>query len=81
MNYILFVKQTCPYCVKAQDLLKDKGLKYKVVEFEPPHESVLQQIKDAHGWSTVPMIFCKSADALEFVGGYTDLLKFLETDE
>ena len=31
MRYILFIKQECPYCVRAIDLLEKQGKDYDVV--------------------------------------------------
>ena len=81
MKYILFVKQQCPFCVKAQSLLEEKNLEHNVINFEDSQRDTLQEIKNAYEWATVPMIFCRSGSMTEFVGGYTDLVKFLETNE
>jgi len=73
MRYILFVKEACPYCKMAADLLEEKGLDYSQVVFEKGQEEVLEQIKSAHNWKTVPMIFCREGSSIDFIGGYTDL--------
>ena len=78
MRYILFVKKTCPFCIKAERLLKEKALDYKLVAFEHGQESVLQEIKEAHDWKTVPMIFHREGNLISFIGGYTDLLGHFE---
>ena len=31
-RYIIFCKATCPFCVKAKELLDQQGLKYSVVD-------------------------------------------------
>ena len=84
MRYVLFVKDACPFCVKAEELLNDKGLDFKSVSFEPEQEGLLQEMKDAYHWQTVPMVFQVSAPnqpgmpEIKFIGGYTDLIKFLD---
>ena len=75
MRYILFVKESCPYCTMAIQLLEEKNLNYKSIAFEPDQELVLQEIKSAYDWSTVPMVFYRNGDLTKFIGGYTDLLR------
>ena len=79
MRYILFIKQTCPFCVKAVQLLQQRGLPYKIVDFEPDQEEVLREIKEAHSWKTVPMIFERDGADIKFIGGFTDLEEWLES--
>ena len=80
MRYILFAKKTCPYCIMAQDLLQERGEDYSVVDFEPGQEGVLTEIKKAHEWSTVPMVFSRDGQDIKFIGGYSDLLKLFEDE-
>ena len=75
MRYVIFGKKQCPYCVKAEALLEERGEKIKVVNFEPDQDVVLQEIKNAYEWPTVPMIFeVNDSAAINFIGGYTDLV-------
>ena len=76
MKYVLYATEACPFCVKARELLEREGKEFKVVNFEENHQSILQDIKEAYGWSTVPMIF-EVGDSINLVGGYTDLIKHL----
>ena len=62
----------------ARELLEDLGLEHHVVNFEEDQFSVLDEIKAAYDWKTVPMILFKSGDLVEFIGGYTDLKERLE---
>ena len=76
MRYVLFMKEECPYCVKARQLLEEKDQNFKIVSFEPDQESVLTEIKDAYDWPTVPMIFKIDDDKkINFIGGYSDLVE------
>ncbi len=79
-RFVLFVKEECPYCVSAQELLEEKGLKYTVYDFKGPRQKVvLKEIKEKHNWKTVPMIFFLSERELpKFIGGYTDLVQYFE---
>jgi len=80
MRYILFVKESCTYCTMAVQLLEEKNLSYKSIAFEPDQETVLQEVKEAYAWNTVPMIFYRNGNLIKFVGGYTDLLKEIENE-
>ena len=78
MKYVLFVKEECPFCVKAKELLVERGENFKLVVFKKGQEKVLKEIKDAYEWPTVPMIFhVADASAIKFIGGCTDLEKHL----
>lgn len=86
MKYIVLVRVgpdgiDCPYCVKAQELLNKKNLNYELIAFNKEHSALLQQIKDAFEWGTVPMIFSKEEHLVGFVGGYTDLVSLLDDNE
>jgi len=79
MKYVLFIKEECPFCIKAKELLIEKNENFKLVTFNHGQEEVLKEIKEAYDWPTVPMIFHVTGDAtIKFVGGYTDLEKHLD---
>ena len=78
MKYIIFCKPSCPFCVKAVSLLEDSKKSFKVVDFNEDQIGVLQEIKAALEWQTVPMIFTKSNNDMKFIGGFTDLAEHLK---
>jgi glutaredoxin len=82
-KYILYVKKTCPFCVKARELLSIYEADTRIIALDDT-PVVLQEMKEAWNWKTVPMIFEYSANdpiaTTKFVGGYTDLKQRLETD-
>lgn len=78
MEYIVFCKPSCPYCIQAIDLLEGNNKSFKVVNFNENQGEVLQEIKAALDWQTVPMIFLKDKSVMNFIGGYTDLVEQLE---
>ena len=81
MRYVVFAKETCPYCVKAVELLEDKEQNFKIVNFEEDQTKILEDIKEAYQWKTVPMVFEISDNAaIKFVGGYTDLVAALDEE-
>ena len=80
MNYIVYVRDNCPFCVKAEELLNTKNLNYKIVNFSADQTQLLSEIKNAYSWTTVPMIFRREENEIEFIGGYTDLEKILANE-
>jgi glutaredoxin len=78
--FIIFYSPTCPYCIKALDLLKATKKKYKCYnvkgEIEIVHKN-LARMASTTGFDvyhrTIPIIFYKG----KFIGGYDILTKFL----
>ena len=66
--------------MKAKALLDEKGLEYKLVNFSGQQESILQEMKDAYDWKTVPMIFSRVGNVINFIGGFTDLVNSLDSN-
>ena len=67
-NVEMYVKTTCPYCVRASQLLAKKGIKateYRVDAGGPLKEQMVQR----SGRMTVPQIFIDG----RHVGGCDDL--------
>jgi len=64
----------CPYCTRAKDLLRRKGVKYKEVnvEDEARREAMVDR---AGGRRTVPQIFIGE----QHVGGFDDLYALEKT--
>ena len=74
----MFAKESCPFCVQAQKLLEEHEVNFKLIKFEENQKKILQEIKEAYEWATVPMIFQITDHAvINFIGGYTDLEKHL----
>ena len=79
MKYVLFVKTSCPFCVRAQEILEEQNLEFNLINFEEDQRSILEEIKAAYEWPTVPMIFQVKDDAvIKFIGGFTDLENHLD---
>tara|TARA_Y100000034_G_scaffold132209_1_gene194647 strand:+ start:630 stop:881 length:252 start_codon:yes stop_codon:yes gene_type:complete len=81
MRYIIFAKETCFYCIQTQKLLDDREKKYKIINFSAEQEGILNEIKNVCDWKTVPMVFCREGNNIQFIGGYTDLVKCLSDVE
>lgn len=67
-------KDPCPYCDRALNFFKAKGVEVEIVDLTNNLDEV-DNWKQKTGWSTVPMIFIGE----RFVGGYVDV-KQLEAD-
>ena len=80
-RFILIIQSSCPYCDKTIDLLSAKDLRYNVIEFTPDQKEVLNKMKTAYEWDTVPMIFHRNQNTINFIGGFTELVKYFEQEE
>lgn len=65
----IYIKPTCPYCLRAQALLKKKGVAFHVIDINKEPERRPEMIERAGGRSTVPQIFIDG----RHVGGCDDL--------
>lgn len=65
----MYLKTTCPYCIRAARLLESKGVEFESYVIDHGDEKRAEMIKRAHGRTTVPQIFI---DGLH-VGGCDDL--------
>lgn len=68
--YVIYSKEDCPFCVKAQTVL---GMLQE--EFEVRDQKEYQELFQERGWKTVPQIF----DNETYVGGYDELRVYLKT--
>ena len=77
-KYILYTKSSCPFCIKAEELLKIYDAEYNTICIDSA-PLLFEQMKEAWKWKTVPMVFQYTGDnpigTLQFIGGYTDLEK------
>ena len=68
---VIYTKATCPYCVMAKSLLKQKGVD-KVEEIRVDlDENQLELMIERTGHRTVPQIYINETH----VGGFDDLSK------
>ena len=81
-KYVVYVKDTCPFCIKAQELLRIHEKEYQVISLDA-NPVLLENMKKAWTWKTVPMVFeftDNDPSATKFVGGYTDLKSILTNE-
>ena len=64
----VYTKDYCPYCDRAKNLLKNKGLAFEVIDVEND-EKLFEELKAKTGLRTVPQIFVGD----QLICGFTDL--------
>lgn len=67
----IFTRENCPYCRKAKELLKSKGLSFKETDLTD-NETLEKELEERTGRDTVPQILIGS----QHIGGYDDLKEF-----
>ena len=80
MRYFeIYAWTECPFCTHAKELLIEKGEQFMFCCLDQS-DALLKHIKDKYDWNTVPIIVGKHTEKNEekFVGGFTDLQKYLE---
>lgn len=74
----LYTKPTCPYCIRAKQLLTNKGVNFHEINFlrisDEERSELAQKTKN---YRTVPQIFIGE----KFIGGCDDLTKLEQTGE
>jgi glutaredoxin 3 len=68
MKAIVWSKNSCPYCVQAKALLKQKGIEFEErnIEVDWSKDQLLEAVPTAR---TLPQIFLDD----QLVGGFTEL--------
>lgn len=65
----IYTSSTCPYCVRAKNLLKNKGVLYRELIVDGKPELIAESVMRSDGMRTVPQIFIENYH----VGGYDEL--------
>lgn len=65
---VVYTKSYCPFCDRAKDLLKRKGVNFEEVFLDDKPEEYAA-LKAKTGLMTVPQIFIND----QLIGGYTDM--------
>jgi glutaredoxin 3 len=71
-NVIIYTINNCIYCNLAKELFKKNNINYKEINVEKDI-NLFNDLLKLTGCKTVPQIFINE----KFVGGYNDLVKFL----
>lgn len=64
---IVYTKIPCPYCDRAKNLLKNKGVLFEEKLLKTSDEMLA--LKQKTGWMTFPQIFING----NMIGGYDDM--------
>ncbi len=73
MGFVIFGRKTCPYCIKARDLLQSHGIQFVFYDLTISNneayyvEKFKSFVPPSH--TTVPIVFFDKC----FVGGFTEL--------
>lgn len=78
----VYTKVTCPYCIRAKQLLDSKGVQYREIKVDAGGPEKHEMVQRASGRMTVPQIFigerhiggCDDLMALEYAGKLDGLL-------
>lgn len=65
----IYTSQSCPYCIKAKQLLDMKGVNYEELRTDESAELADEAVKKSGGIRTVPQIFIDD----HHVGGCDEL--------
>ncbi len=68
-NVEVYSTRVCPYCVRAKDLLKRKGIPFTEIDVSDDDEARIALVKRADGRRSVPQIFINGVG----IGGSDDL--------
>jgi len=79
-HYYLWSKAHCPFCSEAQSILLQKIKSYTVHVMNNKLEE-LENIKEKYDYYTVPIIVLQEDDKETFIGGCSDLKKWLSEGE
>jgi glutaredoxin 3 len=60
-DVIIYTTASCPYCLRAKALLREKNLPFKEIAVDGDPEARREMALRAHGRKTVPQIFFDGA--------------------
>jgi glutaredoxin len=71
-EYTILSKRLCPYSIRAEELLKERGLKYKV--YYAGSDFTVKEFKERYGFTaTFPRVYKNK----NYIGGCEELEKLL----
>lgn len=74
---VVYTTEYCPYCTRAKELLKRRGVPFKEVQFSMDDDAQWDALYARSKMQTVPQIF----NGERLIGGYTDLAKLDSQDQ
>ena len=79
-KFKIWLKTTCPFCEDAQNLLAQRGIPHEVIVVDR-QPVVLREVQAKYDWHTVPVILEEKESVEVFIGGYADLVQYLERSQ
>ena len=76
-NVTIYTMEFCPYCVRAKELMKRRGVAFKEVLVPMDDEAQWQDLEKRSGMKTMPQLF--NGDQL--IGGFTELSALDQKDQ
>lgn len=77
LNIVIYSKPSCPYCVRAKQLLDSKNVSYQDINVLKEDPQVYEDLKQRTKQRTVPQIFINDY----FVGGCDNLFALERSGE
>lgn len=68
-NVVIYTFSTCPYCIRAKELLKSEEISFTEIDITNKKDK-LNKLKEKTNCSTVPQIFVND----KFIGGCDDIM-------
>jgi glutaredoxin 3 len=73
----VYTMEYCPFCVRAKDLLKRRGVEFKEVMVPTDDEAQWDELEKKTGMKTMPQILHGD----QVIGGYQDLASLDQKDQ
>lgn len=74
---VVYTMDYCPYCLRAKDLLKRRGIDFKEILVPMDDEAQWDELEKKSGMKTMPQIF----HGERLIGGYNDLAALDQKDQ
>ena len=83
--YRIYGTTTCGFCKRATKLLQERGFSYTYYSLDND-DALLSHLQNKYNWRTVPLVLYAEWEGVDddeasFIGGYTDLVKWLDDDK
>ena len=82
-SYILYIKVSCPFCIKAIDRLEKEQEPYKTIIIDDCSDGFISQLKEAYGHKSFPMVlgYDAACQSYNWIGGCDSLMDHLNHSE
>ena len=78
MNWLIFGKDRCPYCVKAKEFAKQNRLNYNYIDMETMNEGEINNLYQfvTKKPITIPIVFRLVDNKYKYIGGFSEIKQF-----